>query len=117
MLKRIVSSTRVLVLRLDVMSPFATMTLSSLSLTYLIGLVGGFCQGIPSAITLLIFWKLLLFQGSMSRVCAPCLSLDWHKLKIVKFYGWWTTVTIKDLRHNIDKLCSAVESSSPNLKR
>ncbi|KAL2923425.1 Porphyrin biosynthesis protein HemD, partial [Bienertia sinuspersici] len=67
-----------------VMSPFATMTLSSSSLTYLIGLVGniGFCQDIPSAIT-----------------------------------RKWTTVTIKDLRHNIDKLCSAVESSSPNLKR
>ncbi|KAL2934874.1 Plectin [Bienertia sinuspersici] len=90
----------------------------------------GFCQDIPSAITrkvqdrsnvsyekVLMFWKLLLFQGSMSRVCAPCLSLDWHKLKTVKFHGWWTKVTIKDLRHNIDKLCSAVESSSPNLKR
>ncbi|KAL2943460.1 Tropomyosin-1 [Bienertia sinuspersici] len=90
----------------------------------------GFCQDIPSAITrkvqdrsnvsyekVLMFWKLLLFQGSMSRVCAPCLSLDWHKLKTVKFHRWWTKVTIKDLRHNIDKLCSAVESSSPNLKR
>ncbi|KAL2905365.1 Telomerase reverse transcriptase [Bienertia sinuspersici] len=53
----------------------------------------GFCQDIPSAITY------------------------WHKLKTDKFHGWWTTVTIKDLRHNIDKLCSAVESSSPNLKR
>ncbi|KAL2926831.1 Kinesin-like protein KIFC1 [Bienertia sinuspersici] len=56
-------------------------------------------------------------KGSMSRVCAPCLSLDWHKLKTDNFQGWWTTVTIKDLRHNIGKLCSAVESSSPNLKR
>ncbi|KAL2938251.1 E3 ubiquitin-protein ligase TRIM71 [Bienertia sinuspersici] len=77
----------------------------------------GFCQDIPSAITrkvqdhsnvsyenVLMFWKLLLFQ-------------DWHKLKTVKFHGWWTTVTIKDFRHNIDKLFSAVESSSPNLKR
>ncbi|KAL2904073.1 Photoreceptor cilium actin regulator [Bienertia sinuspersici] len=36
----------------------------------------GFCQDIPSVITR----KLLLFQGSMSQVCAPCLSLDWHKL-------------------------------------
>ncbi|KAL2944181.1 hypothetical protein RDABS01_032528 [Bienertia sinuspersici] len=66
----------------------------------------GFCQDIPSAITrkvqdrsnvsyekVLMFWKLLLFQ-------------DWNKLKTVKFHGWWTTVTIKDLRHNIDKLCS-----------
>ncbi|KAL2922228.1 Tropomyosin [Bienertia sinuspersici] len=68
----------------------------------------GFCQDIPSAITR---------KGSMSQVCAPCLSLDWHKLKTIKFHGWWTTVIIKDLRHNIDKLCSAVESSSPNLKR
>ncbi|KAL2897225.1 Protein Hook-like protein 3 [Bienertia sinuspersici] len=68
----------------------------------------GFCQDIPSAITrkvqdrsnvsyekVLMFWKLLLFQGSMSRVCAPCLSLDWHKLKTVKFHGWWTKVTLK----------------------
>ncbi|KAL2929660.1 Enolase, partial [Bienertia sinuspersici] len=90
----------------------------------------GFCQNIPSAIThkvqdrsnvsydkVLMFWKLLLFQGSMSRVCAPCLSLDWHKLTTVKFHDWSTKVTIKDLRHNIDKLCSAVESSSSNLKR
>ncbi|KAL2942840.1 Tropomyosin [Bienertia sinuspersici] len=90
----------------------------------------GFCQDIPSAITrkvqdrsnvsyekVLMFWKLLLFQGSMSRVCAPCLSLNWHKLKTVIFHGRWTKVTIKDLRHNIDKLCSAVESSSPILKR
>ncbi|KAL2900616.1 Protein MAIN-LIKE 2 [Bienertia sinuspersici] len=86
----------------------ATMTLSSLSLAYLIGLVGN-----------LAFVKTFLVQspGSISRVCAPCLSLDWHKLKTVKFHGWWTTMTIKDLRHNIDKLCSAVESSSPNLKR
>ncbi|KAL2897536.1 Cystic fibrosis transmembrane conductance regulator [Bienertia sinuspersici] len=90
----------------------------------------GFCQYIPSAITrkvqdhsnvsydkVLMFWKLLPFEGSMSRVCAPCLSLDWHKLNTVKFHDWWTMVTIKDLRHNIDKLCSAFESSSSNLKR
>ncbi|KAL2905019.1 Zona pellucida sperm-binding protein 3 receptor [Bienertia sinuspersici] len=90
----------------------------------------GFCQDIPSAIThkvqdpsnvsydkVLMFWKLLLFQGSMSRVCAPCPSLDWHKLKTVKFHDWWTMVIIKDLRHNIDKLCSTVESSSSNHKR
>ncbi|KAL2892958.1 Protein MAINTENANCE OF MERISTEMS [Bienertia sinuspersici] len=55
-----------------------------------------FCQDIPSAIIpkvqdhsnvsydkVLMFWKLLLFQGSRSRVCAPCLSLNWHKLKKV----------------------------------
>ncbi|KAL2897523.1 Myosin-6 [Bienertia sinuspersici] len=71
----------------------------------------GFCQDIPSAIThkvqdrsnvsydkVLMFWKLLLFQDS-------------------QIYDWWTMVTIKDLIHNIDKLCSAVESSSSNLKR
>ncbi|KAL2922648.1 Heat stress transcription factor A-1a [Bienertia sinuspersici] len=63
-------------------------------------------------------WVLVLrLDGSMSRVCAPCLSLNWHKLKTVKFYDWWTMVTIKDLRHNIDKLCSAVKSSSSNPKR
>ncbi|KAL2938960.1 Phenylalanine--tRNA ligase beta subunit [Bienertia sinuspersici] len=56
-------------------------------------------------------------KGSMSRVCAPCLSINWHKLKIVKFHDRWTIVTIKDLRHNIDKLCSVVESSSSNPKR
>ncbi|KAL2933244.1 Protein MAINTENANCE OF MERISTEMS [Bienertia sinuspersici] len=32
----------------------------------------GFCQDIPSAIAC---------KGSMSRVCAPCPSLNWHKLK------------------------------------
>ncbi|KAL2937794.1 Spike glycoprotein [Bienertia sinuspersici] len=52
----------------------------------------------------------------MPPVCAPCLSLDWHKLKTVKFHDWWTMVIIKDLRHNIDKLCSVVESYS-NPKR
>ncbi|KAL2938388.1 hypothetical protein RDABS01_021837 [Bienertia sinuspersici] len=90
----------------------------------------GICKDILSAITckvhdcsyvsydkVLMFWKLLLFQGSMSLVCAPCLSLNWHKLKIVKFHDWWTMVTIKDLIHNIDKLYSVAESFSSNPKR
>ncbi|KAL2900610.1 DNA-directed RNA polymerase subunit beta' [Bienertia sinuspersici] len=47
----------------------------------------GFCQDIPSAITR----KLLLFQGSMSRVCAPYITLT--------------------------NVARPVESSSPNLKR
>ncbi|KAL2944025.1 Serine/threonine-protein phosphatase 7 long form-like protein, partial [Bienertia sinuspersici] len=32
-------------------------------------------------------------------------------------YDKWTTVTIKDLKHNINKFCLAVESSSSNSKR
>ncbi|KAL2898155.1 Bifunctional DNA-directed RNA polymerase subunit beta-beta' [Bienertia sinuspersici] len=79
----------------------------------------GFCQDIPNAITHKVQDRsnMSYDKGSMSRVCAPFLSLDWHKLKTVKFHDWWTMVTIKDLRHSIDTLCSTVESSSSNLKR
>ncbi|KAL2900577.1 E3 ubiquitin-protein ligase TRIM71 [Bienertia sinuspersici] len=48
-------------------------------------------------------------KGSMSRIWLPVFSLDWHKLKTDKFHGWWTTVTIKDLRHKLTNFCSAVE--------
>ncbi|KAL2923566.1 Pectate lyase 1 [Bienertia sinuspersici] len=62
-------------------------------LPYLFSRKFGFFQDIPSAIT------------------------REHKLKTVKFYDWWTMVTIKDLRHNINKLFSIVEPSSSNPKK
>ncbi|KAL2901553.1 E3 ubiquitin-protein ligase TRIM71 [Bienertia sinuspersici] len=64
----------------------------------------GFCQDIPSAITCKV-------QDSSN------VSYDKHKLKTIKFHELWTKVTTKDLRHNITKLFSAIESSSSNLKR
>ncbi|KAL2897343.1 Ribosome maturation factor RimP [Bienertia sinuspersici] len=132
-LKRIVSLTRVIVLRLDVLCEkkkntfvFDDDNLDHIQMSYLSSVRSGYVS-LPHYDSFSIepylpyqfsrqfgFFQdnLLLFQGNMSRVCAPYLSLEWHKLKMIKFYDWWIMVTIKYLRHNIDKLCSAVESSS-----
>lgn len=89
----------------------------------------GFCQDIPSALARAVsdrkvsynhalrHWRLLLFQGSNSRVCAPYLSLDVHQLRTPKFYDWWNSVSISDLRHYIGKLCLSAESDSSKSKK
>ncbi|KAL2900536.1 ATP-binding cassette sub-family F member 2, partial [Bienertia sinuspersici] len=51
----------------------------------------GFGQDIKGAITRKVQDRsnVSYDKGSMSRVCAPCRSLDWHKLKIVRFHDCW----------------------------
>ncbi|KAL2902555.1 Protein MAIN-LIKE 2 [Bienertia sinuspersici] len=57
----------------------------------------GFCQDIPSVITRKV--------------------QDRSNMSYEKVLMFWKLLLFQDPRHNIDKLCSAVESSSPNLKR
>ncbi|KAK9715734.1 hypothetical protein RND81_06G186000 [Saponaria officinalis] len=74
----------------------------------------GFCQEVPDLLfsdlkkrsaslpEVLIFWRLLLFSGSKSRVLLPSCSITWYENVTSDFAGWWGRRAVQGLKKDDD---------------